>query len=63
MRRPRLTYESRYGYPLREALCAEAWWRVEHLGRYRGGNGGLFGAIGRLGYRQRKKWERRGHAA
>lgn len=53
-------YSIRYGYPLKVALVAEFWWRVEHLGVYRGGNGGLFGSMRRLGYRQRKAWERRG---
>jgi hypothetical protein len=53
-------YHTRYGYPLGVAIVAEFWWRVEHLGVYRGGDGGLFGAIQRFGYRQRKAWERRG---
>lgn len=56
-------YQTRYGYPWRIAVVAEFWWRVEHLGVYRGGNGGLFGCVNRLGYVQRKTWERRGAAA
>lgn len=53
-------YRYRYGYPATVALVAEFWWRVEHLGVYRGGDGGLFGYVRRLAYRRRKAWERRG---
>lgn len=53
-------YRRRYGYPVGVALVAEFWWRVEHAGTYRGGNGGLFGYVQRVGYRQRKAWERKG---
>ncbi len=56
-------YRSRYGYPWKEALIAEFWWRIEHLGYYRGGDGGLFGYVRRYGYFQRKTWERRGTVA
>lgn len=59
----RPVYKTRYDYPLGVALIAEFWWRVEHLGTYRGGDGGLLGAIRRQGYRQRKAWERRGSTA
>lgn len=54
-----LAYRTRYGYPWRHALAAEFWWRVEHLGCYRGGDGGLCGVVRRFGYRQRKAAERR----
>lgn len=54
-------YRTRYGYPFGIAGVAEFWWRVEHVGYYRGGDGGLFGVVRRLGYRQRKAWERRGY--
>jgi hypothetical protein len=54
-----LAYQTRYGYRFRDALRAEFWWRVEHIGRYRGGDGGLCGAVGRIGYRQRKAAEHR----
>jgi len=57
--RPRLAYETRYGFRFTDAVRAEFWWRVEHLGYYRGGDGGLFGAIQRWGYRNRKAAERR----
>ncbi len=56
--RPRLAYEARYGYRFRDAARAEFWWRVEHVGYYRGGDGGLFGYVRRLGYRRRKRAER-----
>lgn len=58
MIRPRLAYESRYGYSLPDAIRAEFWWRVEHLGYYRGADGGLFGAVRGYGYRRRKAAER-----
>lgn len=57
--RPKLAYEARYGYRFRDAIRAEFWWRVEHVGYYRGGNGGLCGIVRRWGYRKRKAAERR----
>lgn len=60
--RRHLAYCHRYGFEPREALFAAFWWRVEHVGYYRGGDGGLCGLVRRLGYRQRKAWERRGVA-
>ena len=56
-------YATRYGYPLGIALVAEFWWRVEHVGYYRGGDGGLAGRARCRGYTQRKRWECRGYAA
>lgn len=53
-------YQTRYGYPWWIAIVAEFWWRVEHLGYYRGGDGGLFGYVQRRGYTKRKAWEKRG---
>lgn len=49
-----------YGYPTHVALIAEVWWRLEHVGRYRGSEGGLCGHLNRYAYRQRKRWERIG---
>ena len=56
-----IAYHDRYGYPMRGALVAEFWWRVEHLfwRHYRGHDGGLFGAINGYGYTRRKRAERR----
>jgi hypothetical protein len=55
-----MTYHRRYGYPWRWAIAAEFWWRVEHLGYYRGGEGGLCAYVNRFGYVKRKAAERRG---
>lgn len=54
----KLIYQTRYGYTFRDALICEFWWRVEHVGYYRGGDGGLCGVIRSLGYRRRKNAER-----
>jgi hypothetical protein len=47
-----LTYRTRYGYPLKWALVAEFFWRVEHLP--------WPGCLHRWGYRMRKASEHRG---
>lgn len=66
----RLTdYRSCYGYPADIALIAEFWWRVEHLGDRRWIIRKLvyyfdwspFRRVRRVGYAQRKRWERIGH--
>lgn len=49
----------RYQWSFIESCHVNFWWWLEHLGYYRGGNGGLFGYIRRLGYRNRKQVERR----
>jgi hypothetical protein len=55
-----LRYHYHYKYPWFEAIAAEFWWRIEHLPF--GHDGQIFGPLTRLGYRQRKAWERRGCA-
>lgn len=53
----RLAYQTRYGYRLRDALRAEAWWRLEHL-PWRA-DGQVFGLLARFAYGRRKAAERR----
>lgn len=48
----RVSYRTRYGYPLRDAVRAEAWWRVEHWP--------LGDRLSARAYRRRKAAERRG---
>lgn len=51
-------YRGRYRYPIRVAIKASFFWRVEHLPwRY---DGQIFGPLSRWGYRQRKAAERQG---
>lgn len=57
------TYRYRYGYPWHWAILAELAWRIEHLGVYRGGDGGVLGAIRRWGYAKRHHFERKGAGA
>lgn len=54
-----LSYRTRYGYSWADAIRAEFWWRIEHVGFYRGGEGGLFGYVRRFGYGKRKAAERK----
>lgn len=54
-------YHYDYGYPWRWAIPAEVCWQLEHVGRYRGGEGGLFGYLHRWAYRWRKHYERLGY--
>ncbi|CAA9322754.1 MAG: hypothetical protein AVDCRST_MAG68-2064 [uncultured Gemmatimonadetes bacterium] len=53
-----MSYRTRYGYSWPRAVQAEAWWRLEHLGVYRGADGGLCGRVRRYAYAKRKAAER-----
>jgi hypothetical protein len=48
----------RYHWTFRKSFMVNLWWRVEHLGVYRGGDGGMFGYARRFGYTKRKAAER-----
>lgn len=48
----------RYDWSFSKSLRVNFWWRIEHVGYYRGGEGGLFGYVRRWGTVNRYKAQR-----